>query len=514
MKTAVCAVCVLIAFAAVLPQATAAEPANRPAAADANTFTRADLGFSITGPANWRQTTKGFLVTVNFVEAAPEDPNRTAGQIQVLATSLPLEMSLSDWAEATVAGMKRGDMKIVSSKEVELSGIPALRIVAKPKGSKTGLHALAYVCVSDCRVFQILCFCDTNRFAQYEAVFDSAFRSMRIYEPDPNAPRTAWVEEHGFRITGPAGWEMLKNAGMTTKVFFKEPVSDEKDRYPGIMFVGVDRLLADEDLSEFADSGLDTIRKGMKDFKAISTKTVDLGGTKARRVVLQHTNKGQPLQQICYFLVNHQRGYAIVSTMTPDRFDEYEPIFEKACNTLVLFKPDPPEPQVYASEKYGFRITGPSGWVQEEDKAPNLLTYKEPLTGPSDSYHEMISIWIEPVRPGADLAAFTDTVVKDMAGSTKLLFRKKTRLGERAAVRLVWQPKNMTPKLKSFMYVVVDNGYGYTVHCIAEADEFDEYEPLFERACKTFETFKPPRPQKAEAKPRAKGKDEVSPEEL
>jgi hypothetical protein len=92
-----------------------------------------------------------------------------------------------------------------------------------------------------------------------------------------------------------------------------------------------------------------------------------------------------------------------------------------------------------------------------------------------------------------------------------VLSRKKTRLGNQVAVRLVMKPRKTETKVKSLMYIVVSNGYGYSIHCVAAADKYDEYEPVFEKACKTFQAFEPTpgKPSK-----NATGEGPVSPDKL
>jgi len=93
-----------------------------------------------------------------------------------------------------------------------------------------------------------------------------------------------------------------------------------------------DVLTADEYAKVKSEQG----QKGLPEYKEFESKTVDVGGTPARRVIYSAVMGEAQRKSLAYFLVRERRGYMVIGTADPSRFDARVPEFDAIAATFKL----------------------------------------------------------------------------------------------------------------------------------------------------------------------------------
>lgn len=507
-----------LAMAATIALTTAtatcqAENTTKPA--DPNTFVSKKDGFSIRFPAGWQQAEVQPPAAVLFIEPPTDESDSATENVLVLVQHKSDKAPLDTFAKGYMEGMARRAkvLRVISSERLKLGELEAQRVVVEHKAGELSLKGLVYILVSDKRGYVISCTGEASKFAKYEPIFEDICKTFQTFEPDPPKPQLFTSTEHGFSIKGPAGWNTLKGKPPFA-VSFIRPQAEEFERFRERVSVTAELLPKGTGLDVLAAGVVEGLTTSTRNLKLVSSREVKLGRRAARRLVLEQSDDVPKANVICYVLISEGRGYSISLITNVADLAKYEPVFEEVCKTFETFKPDPPKPQPFVSEKDGFRITGPAGWEQTTGNKFTVVGYKQALTDPSDSTHEVIDVSVDTVQAGTDLDAFANARVKAMRERLKefkLISSKKVELGSTSAVRVVMQDKPRSRELKSLIYIVIANGREYSIYCIAAADQYDKYEPIFEEVCKTFETFEP---VKDVAKEGRNTKGELSPDKL
>ena len=79
--------------------------------------------------------------------------------------------------------------------------------------------------------------------------------------------------------------------------------------------------------------------KSLKDFKLISSASVEFGRRIAQRIVYQYSFNARNFKGLVYMLVSDGRAFSITCTSTPEEFASHEKIFEDICKTFEIAAP-------------------------------------------------------------------------------------------------------------------------------------------------------------------------------
>jgi hypothetical protein len=153
--------------------------------------------------------------------------------------------------------------------------------------------------------------------------------------PAAPEPQVFTNQVKGFTITFPGDWRTWEG-GRGTDVEGYPPDQTDPNVPRDMLFVYAESLPDVLTAEEYARVKSDQGEKGLPEYKEFESKTVDLGGAPARRVVYSAMMGETARKSLAYFLVHNQRGYMIIGTADPSRFDARVPEFEAIAATFRL----------------------------------------------------------------------------------------------------------------------------------------------------------------------------------
>jgi len=154
-------------------------------------------------------------------------------------------------------------------------------------------------------------------------------------EPAAAEPQVFTNQAKGFTITFPADWKTWEG-GRGTDVEGYPPDQTDPNVPRDMVFVYAENLPDVLTADEYAKVKSEQGQKGLPEYKEFESKTVDVGGTPARRVIYSATMGEAQRKSLAYFLVRERRGYMVIGTADPSRFDARVPEFDAIAATFKL----------------------------------------------------------------------------------------------------------------------------------------------------------------------------------
>jgi hypothetical protein len=154
-------------------------------------------------------------------------------------------------------------------------------------------------------------------------------------EPSKAEPQVFVNKVKGFTIAFPGDWKTWEG-GRGTDVEGYPPDQIDPNVPRDMVFVYAENLPDVLTADEYARVKSEQGQKGLPEYKEFESKTVDLGGKPARRVIYSTVVAETPMKSLAYFLVREKRGYMIIGTADTARFDVRVPDFERIAATFKL----------------------------------------------------------------------------------------------------------------------------------------------------------------------------------
>jgi hypothetical protein len=139
--------------------------------------------------------------------------------------------------------------------------------------------------------------------------------------------------EKRFSLDLPGDWE-IREKFFATAVMAVRPGSSPE--FKESINVTTEDLPEARSLGEYMALTLQKMPQALKGFQVLEKGVSYLGGRESRWMVFSHTMGRRQLKVISYTLVKASRAYLITCTSTPEKFDEYRPLFETIAGSLTF----------------------------------------------------------------------------------------------------------------------------------------------------------------------------------
>lgn len=145
-----------------------------------------------------------------------------------------------------------------------------------------------------------------------------------------------WVEyvdkEHHFKVSYPEDWYVAKEQGVS--IFFMVKEKEEGEFSEHLTIMAQDLSQQPMTLEEFTQLSLDQYNQEPKPDKMWPIKDTELGGVKAKSVVLTIKHMGLDLKAMQYWFVKDSSAYLFTYTAYRDNYDRYEKDAQKLIESF------------------------------------------------------------------------------------------------------------------------------------------------------------------------------------
>jgi hypothetical protein len=146
------------------------------------------------------------------------------------------------------------------------------------------------------------------------------------------------------------------------------------------------------------------------------------------------------------------------------------------------------EPATKSYEAQGVRIEIPASWeiVKEET---TVFTAREPVQGPTDTFHENVRLNTVEVPAGLTLERILEAQEKDARSTFEVLGSGRLPGGKHEMAWLAIAPKTTEAGERRDVkidYYFVEGRRSYALHCITPQAEYEKYRPLFEQIARSI----------------------------
>ena len=201
--------------------------------------------------------------------------------------------------------------------------------------------------------------------------------------------------EHGFSIEYPERWtERSGMAGLAFSLVFRDPDGHVTED------VTVEYRTEEITLTDAVSEGKEYFEEYVPQFELISEGDVTIGvGISGYEIIGQADIGAGKVERFRYVvLVREKQVFWVGARGEPDRFDEQKQLIDtivgsfKFLPTYTFVPPIPSEGGTYTNAEYGFSISCPAGWTEDD----------------SGQHGSIISLWSAEGLPGVTVAAWTE----------------------------------------------------------------------------------------------------------
>ncbi len=139
--------------------------------------------------------------------------------------------------------------------------------------------------------------------------------------------------EKSFSLDLPGDWEIREKFFATVVMAVRRGSSSE---FKESVNVTTEDLPATRSLDEYMALTLQKMPQVLKGFRVLEHGVSYPDRRESRWMVFSHTMGRRELKVISYTLVRASRAYVITCTSTPEKFDEYQPLFETIAGSLTF----------------------------------------------------------------------------------------------------------------------------------------------------------------------------------
>jgi len=307
-----------------------------------------------------------------------------------------------------------------------------------------------------------------------------------------DADRTArYVDrEQGFSITLPQGWTGIPAKQQGVALLAASPKKRENGMPEVSLTVSISKFDTKADLDAVYNEVAASLPKQVQNFQQVDAGAITVGGEPGKYLIYTCSAAGTAMKGVSVFVVKGNRAASICCITTPEFYDGYESAFEETTGSFKFETQAAPKPGAsnYTSPDSGFSITFPDGWTVSEPGVSGILVQAmSSLENAQDKFGESINVVATALSGPQDL----DPVAREYVGALpKQLNAQQVgisslKIGGRDARSIVFLASVGGMKLKDISYITCSGPKAYIITCSSEADKFEKYKPVFEKAIGT-----------------------------
>ncbi|MBA7675899.1 hypothetical protein ES703_84138 [subsurface metagenome] len=292
--------------------------------------------------------------------------------------------------------------------------------------------------------------------------------------------------EHGFSIEYPEGWtERSGMAGIAFSLVFRDPDGHVTED------VTVEYRTEEITLTDAVSEGKEYFEEYVPQFELISEGDVTIGaGISGYEIIGQADIGTGKVERFRYVvLVREKQVFWLGVRSEPDRFDEQKQLIDtvmgsfKFLPTYTFVPPTPSEGGTYTNAEYGFSISCPAGWTEDD----------------SGQYGSIISLWSAEGLPGVTVTAWTEeTTLAEAALKLKTNISKHIRNYElfsegevtlddgTPAYEIVFSGIFEESHLKCKAVIVIQEANVFVMESINIPARFEQDEPVLDEVIRSF----------------------------